>query len=170
MSDPRKQVKKSRQQEILEVFDESDEPVLTTGEISEHINSATQETVRSDLKAMDGHRVSGRKTTQEWIWWVPTRDSDGGDEKVAAQDQLRKAIAELVISRRDFRLLTAALAVLAALSTVGVAIYLMLLAGIWLLPISRQSAIVVNYALMVTAGLIIVASGSAVLLRERVRK
>lgn len=170
MNDPREQVKKIRQQEILEAFQDSDEPVLATGEVSEEIESVTQETVLDDLKAMRGDRISGKKTKQGWIWWVPTEDPENGGEKVATEDQLRRAVADLVIGRLDLRILTVSLATLAALSVGGVAIYLMLESNIWLLPISQQSAILYNYALMVTAGLVIVISGLLVLGREWLRK
>jgi hypothetical protein len=89
---------------------------------------------------------------------------------VATEDQLRRAVANLVIGRTDFRILTASLAILAGLSVGGVGIYLMLEMNIWLLPISQELAILVNYALMVTAGLAIVLSGLVVLGREWVRQ
>jgi len=170
MSDPREQVKKIRQQEILEAFQNSDEPVLTTGEVSGEIESVTQETVLEDLKSMRGDRISGKKTKQGWIWWVPTEDPESGKEKVATEDQLRQAVADLVIGRLDLRVLTISLAMLAVLSVGGVGIYLMLEANVWLLPISQQSAILYNYASMVTAGLVIVFSGLVVLGREWLRK
>lgn len=170
MSDPREQVKIIRQQEILEAFQSSNEPVLTTGGVSERIESVTQETVLTDLKTMHGDRLSGKKTNQGWIWWVPTEDPDSDGEKVATEDQLRRAVADLVISRTDFRILTASLSMLAGLSIGGVMIYLMLEMNVWLLPVSQESAILVNYASMVTAGLAIVSSGLVVLGREWVKK
>ncbi|WP_132057400.1 hypothetical protein [Halorussus amylolyticus] len=170
MSDPRKQVKTIRQQKILESFQNSNEPVLTTGEVSERIESVTQETVLDDLKGMRGNRLSGRKTNQGWIWWVPTEDSESHKEKVATEDQLRRAVADLVVSRTDIRILTASLAVLAGLSIGGAVIYLMLELDIWLLPVSEEYAILVNYASMVTAGLAIASSGLAVLGREWMHK
>ena len=170
MSDPREQVKKIRQQEILEAFQNSNEPVLTTGEVSKGIDSVTQETVLDDLKTMRGDRLSGKKTNQGWIWWVPTEDSDNDRENVATEDQLRRAVADLVASRTDFRILTASLAILAGLSIGGVAIYLMLELNMWLLPVSQESAILVNYATMVTAGLAIVSSGLVVLGRKWTKK
>lgn len=166
MSDPREHVKKARQQEILEAFQDSNEPVLTTGEISDRIESVTQETVLTYLKSMRGERLSGKKTKQGWIWWVPTQESGSSNEKVATEDQLRRAVADLVVSRTDIRILTASLGILAGLSIGGVLIYLMLEADIWLLPVSQEVAILVNYASMVTAGLGIVFSGLAVLARE----
>lgn len=170
MSNPRERVKIIRQQEILEAFQSSDEPVLTTGEVSERIESVTQETVLSDLKTMRGDRISGKKTKQGWIWWVPTEDLESDREKVATEDQLRRAVADLAVSRTDLRILTASLAVLAGLSTGGVMIYLMLEMNVCLLPVSQESAILVNYASMVTAGLAIVSSGLVVLGREWVKK
>lgn len=166
MSDPREQVKIARQQEILEAFQNSSEPVLTTGEVSEKFESVTQETILRDLKTMRGDRLSGKKTSQGWIWWVPTGNSDSDREKVATGDQLRKAVADLVISRTDLRVLTASLATLAVLSVGGVGIYFMLELNIWLLPVSLESVILVNYAAMVTAGLAIVSSGLVVLGKE----
>ena len=65
MSDPRQQVKKIRQQEILEAFQNSDELVLTTGEVSETIDSVEQETLLEDLKTMRGDRLRGRKSSAE---------------------------------------------------------------------------------------------------------
>lgn len=166
MTSPREQVKKIRQQEILESFQNSNEPVLTTGEVSENFESVTKETIREDLKTMRGDRISGKKTAQGWIWWVPTEDS----ENVATGNQLRRAVADLVIRRIDIRILTAALAMLALLSVGGIGIYLMLETNTWLLPISQQTAILYNYSLMVTAGLVIVLSTLIVLGREWVRK
>ena len=170
MSDPRSHVKKTRQQEILEAFQDSNEPVLVTGEVSDKIESVTQETVLEDLKGMRGDRINGKKTKQGWIWWVPTEDPDTEREKVATEDQLRRAVADLVVSRTDFRILTISLAMLASLSVAGVAIFFMLQLNIWLLPVSQESAVLVNYATMVTAGLIIVFSGSVVLGREWIRQ
>lgn len=167
MNDPREQVKKIRQQQILESFQSSDDPVLTTGEVSDEIESVKQETVLGDLKTMRGDRINGKK--QEgvgWIWWVPIKDSESDQEKVATEDQVRRAVADLVISRLDIRIFTASLALLAGLSIGGVGIYLMLELNIWLLPVSQLSAILYNYASMVTAGLVIVCSGFIVLLRE----
>lgn len=170
MSDPRKQVKKIRQQEILEAFQDLNEPVLTTGEVSERIESVQQETVREDLKAMRDDRVNGKKTEQgEWIWWVPLEDPDSGRKKVATEDQLRRAVADLVINRFDLRILTASLGILAVLGIGGVAIFLMLEMNMWLLPISQESAILYNYASMVTTGVVIVSSGLVVLGREWIR-
>lgn len=166
MNDPREQVKTIRQQDILEAFHNSTEPVLTTGEVSEKIDSVTQETVLDDLKTMRGERLGGKKTTHGWIWWVPTDNSDSESEKVATEDQLRRAVADLVVSRTDFRILTISLAILAGLSVGGVGIYLMLEMNVWLLPVSQELAVLVNYASMVTAGLAIVSSGLVVLGRE----
>ncbi len=155
-----------RQQKILEAFQSSNEPVLTTSEVSERFQSVTQETVLSDLKTMRGDRIRGKKTKQGWIWWVPAEDSDSDKEKVATEDQLRRAVAELAVNRTDFRILTVSLAMLAGLSIGGVLIYLMLEVNVWLLPVSQEFAIVVNYGLMVTAGLAIVSSGLVVVTRE----
>lgn len=163
-------MKKIRQQEILEAFRDSDEPVLVTGEVSDEIGSVTQETVLDDLKAMRGDRISGKKTKQGWVWWVAAENPEDGGEKVATDDQLRRAVADLATSRLDIRILTASLAILALLSVGGVAIYLMLETDVWLLPISQQSAILYNYTLMVTAGMVIVFSGLVVLWTEWLRR
>lgn len=170
MTDPREQVKRIRQQEILESFQNSNEPVPATGEVSEDFESVTRETIRGDLKKMRGDRISGKKTSQGWIWWVPTEDSKNGKENVATGDQLRRAVTDLVIRRIGIRILTAALAMLALLSVGGIGIYLMLRGNIWLLPISQQTAILYNYSLMVTTGLVIVFSTLIVLGREWIRK
>lgn len=170
MSDPRKYIKKTRQQEILEAFQDSNEPVLTTGEVSDKIESVTQETVLDYLKGMRGDRINGKKTSVGWIWWVPAKDPDSDREKVATEDQLRRAVADLVVRRTDFRILTVSLAILAGLSIGGVSIILMSKMDIWLLPVSPGTAILVNYASMVTAGLVIVSSGTVVLGNEWIRK
>ena len=170
MSDPRNQVKKIRQQEILEAFEKASGPVLTTGEVSEKIESVTQETVRDDLKTLRGGDIDGKKTDSGWIWWVTGNSSETSDEKVATGEELQRAIADLVISRHDFRVFTASLSILAILSIGGVAIYLMLEANTWLLPISQQTAILYNYASMVATGLVIVFSGLIVLANEWIRK
>jgi len=170
MSDPRKKVRKIRQQEILEAFQESDEPVLATSEVSERIDSVTQETVLGDLKTMRGDRISGKKTKHGWIWWVPIENPEDDKEEVATKDQLRRSVADLVTRRLDFRIFMASLATLAILSIGGIGIYLMLEANIWLLPVSQQSAVLFNYATMVTAGLAIVGSGLVLAWREWRRK
>jgi hypothetical protein len=166
MSDPRERVKKKRQQEILEAFQESAEPVLTTGEVSEHIDSVSQETVRKDLQSMNGDRISGKKTSKDYVWWVPTENKNSGEEKVATQDQLRRAVVELAINRTDYRILTPSLIILAALSVVGVTIFFMLLFNTWLLPISQRYAVLLNYSLMVAVGLAILSSGLIVIGRD----
>jgi len=170
MSDPRERVKKIRQQEVLEAFRDSDEPVLVTSEVSDQIGSVTQETVLDDLKAMRGDLVNGKKTKQGWVWWVTADNPEDGREKIATDEQLRRAVADLATSRLDIRALTASLAILALLSVGGVAIYLMLETDVWLLPISQQSAILYNYTLMVTAGMVIVSSGLVVLVTEWLRR
>ena len=95
MSDPREHLKKARQQEILEAFQDSNEPVLTTGEVSDRIESVTQETVLTYLKSMRGERLSGKKTKQGWIWWVPTQESGSSNEK--ALTELSETTIGLVI-------------------------------------------------------------------------
>jgi hypothetical protein len=169
MSHNESAVKHGRRQRILEVFRDADEAVLTTDEIANEIDDVSRETVREDLKDMRGTDLEGRETTQDYVWWVDRTTLDEGTDEdgVATGDELRRAVVDILTDRYDVRIVFLTLTLLALNSFVGVGIYLMLEFDIWLLPISETAAVLYTYVPMVTFGMILVVSGTTVVIRER---
>lgn len=162
-------VSRGRRQQILEAFRDAEKPVLTTTEVHEAVGGVTLETIRSDLKQMQGEQVDGRATTQDFVWWVP-QDSlrrEEGETGVATGDELRRLVASVVVERLDMRVLFLSLSLLTLNSFLGVGIYLMLQFDTWLLPVSERTAIIYTYVPMVMLGMVIAVSGVLVLARTR---
>lgn len=169
MSHHQDAVNRGRRKQILEAFRDAEQSVLTTTEVHEAVGGVTQETIRNDLKRMQGSELAGRETSQDFVWWVDPEAVSGTDARrgVATSRELRNAVANVVMERYDFRILVLALAFLTLNSFAGIALYLMLEFETWLLPVSVTNAILYTYAPMVAFGMVIAASGAVVLFRER---